>query len=272
MSTITPFNFKDNQVRTLVNEQGDPLLVGKDVATALGYKDTKNALKSKVDEDDKGGWQITTPSGTQDMTVINESGLYALIFGSKLEQAKQFKHWVTSEVLPSIRKHGAYVSPNADAEGISNAMTPGQRLDFLDKSMNLMERVGELSDWDRQMYQDRIRSVTFDTQPQQELPEKTYWTIGDAAEELGYNLNQPLAKKAGKKAARAYRQRYGGQEPSEILQMVNGSQRSCKAYSKTDLPMVKSIIQEAINQENNALKDYGLRAAVDELRDQNGNH
>ena len=272
MSNITPFHFGDNQVRTLVDEQGIPLFVGKDVAAALGYKNPAKAVRTHTDEEDQGVSKMDTPSGSQSITVINESGVYALIFNSKLEQAKQFKRWVTSEVLPSIRKHGAYVSPNADAEGISNAMTPEQRLDFLDKSINLMEKVGELSDWDRQMYQDRIRSVTFDTQPQQELPEKTYWTIGDAAEELGYNLNQPLAKKAGKKAARAYRQRYGGQEPSEILQMVNGSQRSCKAYSKADLPMVKSIIQEAINQENNALKDYGLRAAVDELRDQNGNY
>lgn len=94
---------------------GDPWFVGKDVALALRFKDTVNALKAHVDEDDKRGWQIATPSrGRQTMTIINESGLYALIFGSKLESAKRFKRWVTSEVLPSIRKTGAYRKQSDD--------------------------------------------------------------------------------------------------------------------------------------------------------------
>lgn len=95
------------QVRTLTLE-GEPWFVGKDVAVALGYADTKNALKSHVDREDKRGWQIATPGGEQTMTIINESGLYALIFGSKLESAKNFKRWVTHEVLPAIRKTGTY--------------------------------------------------------------------------------------------------------------------------------------------------------------------
>lgn len=95
------------QVRTLTLE-GEPWFVGKDVAVALGYSDTKNALKAHVDREDKRGWQITTPGGEQTMTIINESGLYALIFGSKLDSAKRFKYWVTHEVLPAIRKTGTY--------------------------------------------------------------------------------------------------------------------------------------------------------------------
>lgn len=90
---------------------GEPWIVGKDVALTVGYKDTVNALKSHVDEEDKRGWQITTPSGVQQMTVINESGLYSLILSSKLPSAKKFKRWVTSEVLPSIRKTGGYHLP-----------------------------------------------------------------------------------------------------------------------------------------------------------------
>ena len=100
------------EIRT-VEVNGEPWLVGKDVATALGYKDTVNALKSHVDEEDKiGGWQITTSSGNQAMTVINESGLYSLVLSSKLPGAKRFKRWVTADVLPSIRKHGAYMTPD----------------------------------------------------------------------------------------------------------------------------------------------------------------
>lgn len=98
------------KIRTLTIDD-EVWFVGKDVAVALGYKDTINALKAHVDpEDKKGGWRITTPSGDQDMTIINESGLYSLVLSSKLPGAKRFKHWVTSEVLPSIRKTGGYTA------------------------------------------------------------------------------------------------------------------------------------------------------------------
>lgn len=95
------------EIRT-VTIDNEPWLVGKDVATALGYKNTRQAILTNVMDEDKGVHSVDTPSGKQEMTVINESGLYALIFGSKLDSAKRFKHWVTSEVLPSIRKHGMY--------------------------------------------------------------------------------------------------------------------------------------------------------------------
>lgn len=95
------------EIRT-VTIDNEPWFVGKDVATALGYSNSRDAILKHVHEDDKGVAKCDTPSGKQEMTVINESGLYALIFGSKLDSAKRFKHWVTSEVLPSIRKHGMY--------------------------------------------------------------------------------------------------------------------------------------------------------------------
>ncbi len=93
---------------------GEIYFVGKDVAVALGYSNTKDALARHVDAEDKRGSQITTPSGVQTMTVINESGLYSLIFNSNLPKAKEFKHWVTSEVLPSICKCGYYVVPTLE--------------------------------------------------------------------------------------------------------------------------------------------------------------
>lgn len=110
MNELTVFNHEEfGTIRTtVINEE--PWFVGKDVAVVLGYKDTVNALKAHVDADDKGGCQIATPSGNQNMTVINESGLYSLVLSSKLPGAKKFKRWVTSEVLPSIRKHGAYMT------------------------------------------------------------------------------------------------------------------------------------------------------------------
>lgn len=95
------------EVRT-VTIDGEPWFVGKDVAEALGYGDTNQAIRKHVTEDDKLTRRFDGSGQNREMYIINESGLYALIFGSKLESAKRFKHWVTSEVLPSIRKHGVY--------------------------------------------------------------------------------------------------------------------------------------------------------------------
>lgn len=100
-------NAEFGEVRTVV-VNGEPYFVGKDVALALGYSDTADAIKKHVDAEDKGVGEIPTPGGKQKMIIINESGVYSLVFGSKLPDAKKFKRWVTSEVLPSIRKHGMY--------------------------------------------------------------------------------------------------------------------------------------------------------------------
>jgi len=103
------------KVRT-VTIDGEPWLVGKDVAEALGYANTRDALAKHIDEDDKGVAKCDTLGGMQDIVIINESGMYALVFGSRLESAKRFKHWVTSEVLPSIRKTGLYEKPKTAIE------------------------------------------------------------------------------------------------------------------------------------------------------------
>lgn len=100
-------NIEFGSIRT-IEINNEPWFAGKDVADALGYSNSRKAIIDHVHEDDKGVTKCDTPSGRQDMTVINESGLYALIFGSKLPSAKKFKHWVTSEVLPSVRRHGMY--------------------------------------------------------------------------------------------------------------------------------------------------------------------
>lgn len=111
---IQTFNNPDfGQFRTVTLPDGTIGFVGKDVAELLGYKDSINALKLHVSEDDKLGWQITTSGQRRKVTVINESGLYTLAFASKLPGARKFKHWVSSEVLPSIRQYGAYMTHEA---------------------------------------------------------------------------------------------------------------------------------------------------------------
>lgn len=107
------FDFEGSNVRT-VNIDGNPYFVGKDVATILGYKRTADALKAHVDDEDKLTRQFTDSGQSREMKVINESGLYSLILSSKLPSAKEFKRWVTSEVLPAIRKHGAYQAKPKD--------------------------------------------------------------------------------------------------------------------------------------------------------------
>ena len=94
----------------MVNKK--PYFVARDVAEILGYNNPRDAISKHVDEEDKDVAKCDTPGGAQDLTVINESGLYSLILSSKLPSAKRFKKWVTSEVLPSIHKHGLYATDN----------------------------------------------------------------------------------------------------------------------------------------------------------------
>lgn len=109
------FNFHGQEVRTLTIDD-EPWFVGKDVADILGYSKARNAIALHVDEEDALKQGIPTSGGTQDMLIINESGLYSLILSSKLPQAKEFKRWVTSEVLPAIRKQGGFIREDLDED------------------------------------------------------------------------------------------------------------------------------------------------------------
>lgn len=136
MNELQIFNseeFGDIRTATIENE---PWFVGKDVATALGYAKPLNALSAHVEKDDSLKQGITDSLGREQETIfINESGLYALIFGSKLESAKRFKHWVTSEVLPAIRKTGAYQKP----------MTTDQKIQLLAQgNVELTEKIDKV--------------------------------------------------------------------------------------------------------------------------------
>ncbi|MEJ7537199.1 phage antirepressor [Staphylococcus hominis] len=119
MNNIKTFNFEDLPVRTTTVDN-EPYFVGNDVAQILGYEDYRGAINKKVDSDDKLRSQIDHAGQKRNVTLINESGLYSLIFSSKLESAKRFKRWVTSEVLPSIRKHGIYATDNVIEQTIQN--------------------------------------------------------------------------------------------------------------------------------------------------------
>lgn len=121
MEELQLFNFEGNKVRTLKVDD-EPYFVGKDVASILGYSNTRDALNKHVDSEDKNTVAIHDgiTRGNPNQVVINESGLYSLILSSKMPNAKRFKHWVTSEVLPAIRKHGAYMTDQKAFDVVHN--------------------------------------------------------------------------------------------------------------------------------------------------------
>lgn len=142
--------FKNDQfgeIRT-VEIGGEPWFVGKDIADKLGYSNPRDAIYKHVGPEDKGASRIATTSGEQDMTIINESGLYSLVLSSKLPTAKQFKRWVTSEVIPSIRKHGGYIHGQetmTDAELMAKALLVANRqIEERQKRIDTLEEKAKL--------------------------------------------------------------------------------------------------------------------------------
>ena len=137
---------KFGDIRT-INKNGEPWFVGKDVASVLGYSQTAKAIREHVDEDDKGGSVLDTPGGKQSTIIINESGLYSLILSSKLPQAKEFKRWVTNEVLPQIRKTGGYIPLNDCEDGA----------DIMARALMIAQRTIEQKDALLEMQKPKVR-------------------------------------------------------------------------------------------------------------------
>lgn len=128
MNNISTFNNPTFGSVRAVSVNDEPYFVGKDVAEILGYSNPRDALSKHVDAEDKGVANCDTLGGTQEMTIINESGLYSLILSSKLSKAKEFKRWVTAEVLPAIRKTGGYVNDTAQfVESYFGQLDPSQK-------------------------------------------------------------------------------------------------------------------------------------------------
>jgi anti-repressor protein len=129
MNNLQIFDSPDfGQIRT-IQQNGEPWFVGKDVADILGYQNGSRDVNRHVDEDDRQNYQNGTFESNRGLTIINESGLYSLILSSKMPKAKEFKRWVTSEVIPAIRKHGGYIAGSenmTDAEIMAKAVLVAQ--------------------------------------------------------------------------------------------------------------------------------------------------
>lgn len=152
MNGIQLFSFEENEVRTLKIDD-EPYFVGNDVAKILGYSNYRNAVVDHVDDEDKLRTQIKYAGQNREVTVINESGLYSLIFSSQMPDAKKFKHWVTSEVLPAIRKTGSYQIPQTPEEQLKLTMQVTNRLvgrvDKVEKDLQHIKDAAEVDEQQR---------------------------------------------------------------------------------------------------------------------------
>ena len=138
-------NEEFGEVRT-IEIDGEPWFVGKDVALRLGYRDTSDALKNHVDDEDKLTRCFADSGQNREMYIINESGLYSLVLSSKLESARKFKRWITSEVIPQIRKTGAYHTPKTYAEALRALADEAEKAEALKKQNQLMQPKAEFFD------------------------------------------------------------------------------------------------------------------------------
>jgi prophage antirepressor-like protein len=182
MNEVMTFsNSEFGAVRSVMID-GEPWFVGNDVAKALEYKDLYSATRHNVDDEDKRLCPISSTSGMQDTVIVNESGLYSMIFGSKLKQAKKFKHWVTSEVLPALRKNGTYtIQQKQDSYMIDDPIKRAERW---------IEEAKE-----RKALEDKNRVLT--KQAEEMKPKSDYFdslvdsnlltNFRDTAKELGYS-------------------------------------------------------------------------------------
>ena len=174
MTALAIFSFENAQVRTLGTAE-TPLFVAIDIATALGYSQPAKSVKDRVDPEDIIKAEIETKGGKQTVNCVNESGLYALIFGSKLESAKRFKRWVTTEVLPAIRKQGKYECPAKDqlpppmlteqqaytimSEVAKRAKNCGAHYQTIYRALKARYQVTKYTHIPRQLFDDAVRFI-----------------------------------------------------------------------------------------------------------------
>lgn len=147
VNNLQLFKFEGKEVRTL-EVNGTPWFVGKDLTNILGYKNGSRDINSHVDEEDKLRYQISTAGQMREQILVNESGMFSLILSSQLPSAKKFKHWVTSEVLPAIRKTGSYQLPQTPEERLKLAMEAtihlDERMTNVEKDVDFIKNTSEI--------------------------------------------------------------------------------------------------------------------------------
>lgn len=246
---ITVFNKEEfGEIRSITID-GEPWFVGKDIAKALEYKNPERELRKKVDERDKGVTKMVTPGGEQDIIIINESGFYSLVLLSKNAKAKEFKYWVTSEVLPSIRKTGAYhLSPSQKIAHMREERLRGKLSLEREKEKNRLDKerfayLRELRNTTKDEYERRVIFCEMATiaagRPILPLKEnsKTY-----SAEEIGKMVGGITANMVGRiaNANNLKNSQFGIWRTS----VVNGTERQHFEYYDAVISEIKKHIEE----------------------------
>ena len=233
MNELKVFNNPEfGKVRT-VEINGEPWLVGKDVAAALGYQNPQRAIRDHVDEEDKGVTEMVTPGGKQSVPIINESGLYSLVLSSKLPGAKKFRRWVTSEVLPSIRKTGHYTAkPMTDYQMESIRVRKAQLLERLAKEYDGTYRQVLQAHATKELTGEYLLPLPY-------IGEKTY-----SAQEIGEKLGIS-ANKVGMLANRNHLQtKQYGAWVNDVAKNCPGKEVPSFRYYESVVPVLKTIISK----------------------------
>lgn len=220
MNTLQIFNNEEfGSIRTLMID-GEPWFVGRDVALALGYRMASDLVR-RIDAEDRGTHLVRTQSGDQNMTVINESGLYVAILSSKLPSAKKFKRWITHEVLPAIRQTGSYTLPDVQEPSYimkddyirAAAIVGSCRNERLPVVMKLLEHAGldvpHIAELQQEMALDSDRDLTGQTAE----------CINEAVNEYGLSLRR-IEKLTGISGTELYRIRTGRSRPKKARMRV----------------------------------------------------
>ena len=239
MTDLMPFNYEGRQVRT-VTINGQPWFVAADVCAVLDIRDTSMAVRS-LDDDERGTSIIGTPSGEQNMLVINEPGLFSLILRSRKPEAKAFKRWITHEVLPSIRREGGYISLAATAD----------QLTLLAARAEVQTRVLRNLDGivDRDWLEAKARHVAaraLGEEPEID-PDRRPLTVGEYLGERGIGGIglRKLSPKFGRRLKGTYVSQYG-RAPQTVPRFVDGAMRDVAAYTERDRPLFDQTWRELI--------------------------
>lgn len=211
MNEILTFKFGESPLR-FVMKDGEPWFIAKDVAGILGHKNPQRAVRVHVDEEDKGVTEMVTPGGVQQIVIINESGIYSLVFCSKVPQAKEFKRWVTHEVLPTIRKSGQYSVESTnrqDSYMIEDRILRAKkwieeeevRIKLQDDNQKLLIETKEMkpkADFYDQMVDDECLSNFRDFAKQIGMKQKSLMHYLETNGYIYYDLNRSIRPKSGK--------------------------------------------------------------------------
>lgn len=244
MQNIIPFNYEGSTVRTVDSNDGDTWFVAADVAKILGYRDAFNMTR-RLDDDEKGTRSVSTPGGEQHLAIINEAGLYTAIIGSKVEGAKDFRRWVTHEVLPTIRRQGAYINPNADEHQLNALVRRAQM------HMELLQAARGLIDPKHLEAKARVELARgLGELPQLDPNDRPLYTQDFLkTKNLSKSRLRSVAGTFGKRVKAAYTLEHGKEPGKYPLNLPNGQTRDVYAYTEKDRPLMDRIWDTYYNKE-----------------------